>query len=231
MIVIAIDLFTSEDRFSRESQQRLSVFTILTTFGIAHARVTWLNSRGTGHPICDLSWIIATQLLDILSVCENFWGYADLRSHKNISIAGPASQLHVSTVGTNVILPNYCQSSRTCKYFICQSTPSISNLGPRTCKFRGDCMLHALTVPSTHYVSNNCIYFQSYLLVGTSSIAIDIMTMKDWFFFSTSDTSNLPFLLVGCCDCRWLRNDFSIPCAPEHMSHRNIVTIYFHIWT
>ena len=30
----------------------------------------------------------------------------------------------------------------------------------------------------------------------------------------------LPFLLVGCCDCRWLRNDFSIPHAPEKMCHK-----------
>ena len=29
----------------------------------------------------------------------------------------------------------------------------------------------------------------------------------------------------------WLRNDLSIPRAPENMSHKNIMTIYFHIWT
>ena len=29
----------------------------------------------------------------------------------------------------------------------------------------------------------------------------------------------------------WLRNDLSIPRAPENMSHKNIITIYFHIWT
>ena len=28
----------------------------------------------------------------------------------------------------------------------------------------------------------------------------------------------------------WLRNDLSIPRAPENMSHKNIVVIYFHIW-
>ena len=57
---------------------------------------------------------------------------------KNIWIAGPVSQLHVSTVGTTIILTKYCQSSRTCKCFICQSTPSITSLGPRTCKFHAD---------------------------------------------------------------------------------------------
>ena len=89
-------------------------------------RMSMLHSWGTGHPICDLSRIIATRQLD------------------------------------------------------------------------------ALTVPSTHYVSNNCVYFQSYLLAGTNSIVIDLMTTKDLTVFSAS--ANLPFLL-GWCDCRWLRSD------------------------
>ena len=38
------------------------------------------------------------------------------------------------------------------------------------------------------------------------------------------------FFPLGRCDCRWLRNDFSVSRAPE-MSHRNIITIHFHIWT
>ena len=38
------------------------VFTIPTTYGIAHERVTWLHSRGTGHPICDLT--VRSSLLD-----------------------------------------------------------------------------------------------------------------------------------------------------------------------
>ena len=42
--------------------------------------------------------------------------------------------------------------------------------------------LDAFTVPPIHYVSNKCIYFQSQLFAGTNSIAIDLMTMKDWFF-------------------------------------------------
>ena len=90
--------------------------------------------------------------------------------------------------------------------------------------------LEALTVPSTHNVANNCIYFQSHLLVGTNSTAIDLMTMKD-YFFSASATSNPPFVIVGCCDCRWLLKDLSIPRAPEYMSHKNIIAIHFHIWT
>ena len=62
---------------------------------------------------------------------------------------------------------------------------------------------------------------------GTNSIAIDLITVKDRFFFlSASATSpgppatiRPPFLLVV---IRWLRNDFSIPRAPENMSHENI---------
>ena len=61
---------------------------------------------------------------------------------------------------------------------------------------------------------------------GTNSIAIDLITVKDRFFFSASATSpgppatiRSPFLLVV---IRWLHNDFSIPRAPENMSHENI---------
>ena len=50
------------------------------------------------------------------------------------------------------------------------------------------------------------------------------------FFFSASAQTIRHFFPLGRCDCRWLRNDFSIPRAPE-MSHKNIITIHFHIWT
>ena len=63
------------------------------------------------------------------SVHENFEGHGGLKTCKNIIIAGPASQLHISTVGINVILTNNGQSSRTCKYFICQSTSTIASVG------------------------------------------------------------------------------------------------------
>ena len=42
--------------------------------------------------------------------------------------------------------------------------------------------LDAFPVPSTHYVSNNCIYVRSHLFAGTDSIAIDLMTMEEWLF-------------------------------------------------
>ena len=118
----------------------VAMFTIPTTFGIAHARVGMLHSRGTGHSICDLSRIIATRQLD------------------------------------------------------------------------------AFTIPSSHYVSNNHIYVRSNLFVGTDSVAIDLMTMEDWLFSQHRPPTIRPFLLVGCCDCRWLRNDFNIPRAPENVA-------------
>ena len=34
--------------------------------------------------------------------------------------------------------------------------------------------------PSIHYVSNNCIYVRSEVFAGTDSIAIDLLTLKDW---------------------------------------------------
>ena len=56
------------------------------------------------------------------------------------------------------------------------------------------------------------------------------MTMTA-YFFSALATSNPSFLLAGRCDRRWLRNFLSSPRAPENMSHKNIITIHFHIWT
>ena len=93
--------------------------------------------------------------LNWCSVRENFEGHAGPRTHKNIWIAGPASQLLVLTVGTNIILTNYCQSSRTCKCFICQSTPSFASLGPRTCKFHRDCDVDFLWVVPLGYKLSN----------------------------------------------------------------------------
>ena len=62
---------------------------------------------------------------------------------------------------------------------------------------------------------------------------------KTLFVSALACTSNSPSLLVGCDSwwrqaaepASWLRNDFSIPRAPENMSHKNIITIHFPIWT
>ena len=87
--------------------------------------------------------------------------------------------------------------------------------------------LNALTVPWSHNVSNNCIYIHSYLLRWYKLNCNRFNHCeRPIFFFSASATSpgspatiRLPFLLVV---IRWLRNDFSIPRAPENMSHENI---------
>ena len=71
---------------------------------------------------------------------------------------------------------------------------------------------------------------------GTNSIGIDLITMKDRFFLSigpraSATSDNPPFLLVVNQVIR-LHNDFSIPRAPENMSHDNIyIAINFYIWT
>ena len=61
------------------------------------------------------------------------------------------------------------------------------------------------------------------------------MAMKDYFFLSIgpqqSAISTRWGAVIPGCDYRWLRNDFNIPRAPENMSHKNIITIHFHIWT
>ena len=87
--------------------------------------------------------------------------------------------------------------------------------------------LDSLTVPSTPCVFNNCIYFYSHLLAGTNTIAIDLMAI----FLSIGPQQSAISSRWGAGDCRWLRNDLSIPRAPENMSHKNIITIHFHIWT
>ena len=87
--------------------------------------------------------------------------------------------------------------------------------------------LNALTVPWSHTVSNNCIYIHSYLLRWYKLNCNRFNHCeRPIFFFSASATSpgppatiRPPFLLVV---IRWLRNDFSIPHAPENMSHENI---------
>ena len=56
------------------------------------------------------------------------------------------------------------------------------------------------------------------------------MAMNDYFSQHRPQTIR-HFFPLGRCDCRWLRNDFSIPRAPENMSHKNIIMIHFHIWT
>ena len=102
------------------------------------------------------------------------------------------------------------------------------NLGPECLKITTR-QLDALTVLSTHYVSNNCIYFQLHLPADTNSIAIDLMTMKD-FFLSIGHQQSA----ISSCQLLWLpviANDLSIPQAPENMSHKDITTIHFHNWT
>ena len=87
------------------------------------------------------------------------------------------------------------------------------------------------TVPSSHHISNNRLYVQFHLFAGTDSIAIDLRTMEDWLFSLHRSPTILPFLLVACCDCRWLRNDVAFHMLRTICHIKNIITIYFHIWT
>ena len=98
----------------------------------------------------------------------------------------------------------------------------------------GSLQLDSLTVPSTHYVTKIVFAFSPICRACTNSIAIYLIIIS-----ASARTSNPPFLLVGCESwlrqaaepSSWLRNDLSIPRAPENMSHKNIITIYFYIWT
>ena len=66
--------------------------------------------------------------------------------------------------------------------------------------------------------------------------------MQDFIFLCIGphQQSTISAISSGCCwrqaapaaePASWLRNDLSIPRAPKNMSHKNIITIYFHIWT
>ena len=90
-------------------------------------------------------------------------------------------------------------------------------------------LLDALTVPSTHCIPKIVFTLSPIYRACTNSSAIYLIIMKDLIFFSASATSNPPFHLVGC-DSWWLRNNLSIPRAPENMCYKNIITIYYHIW-
>ena len=96
--------------------------------------------------------------------------------------------------------------------------------------------LDAFTVPSTHYVCNNCIYVRSHLFAGTDSIAIDLMTMEDWLF--SQHRPPAPRLQQSC-HFFLLAVVIAGDCAMTLVFHmlrkicriKNIITIYFHIWT
>ena len=72
--------------------------------------------------------------------------------------------------------------------------------------------LEALTVPPTHCFANNRIYFQSRLLAGTNSIAMDLMTMKDYFLSQHRPPAIPHFLLLAvviagdCVIAQWLEH-------------------------
>ena len=103
----------------------------------------------------------------------------------------------------------------------------------------GSSLLDSLTVPSTNYVPKIVFTSSSIYRACTNSIAIYLIIMRDLIFPCIGPHQQSPFLLVGCDSwwrqaaepTSWLRNDLSISRAPENMSHKTTITIYFHIWT
>ena len=61
----------------------------------------------------------------LASVRENFDGIEGLRADKTFKTADPASLLQVFTVVNYGVFTKYCQSNRTCKYFILPVHPLI----------------------------------------------------------------------------------------------------------
>ena len=99
------------------------------------------------------------------------------------------------------------------------------NLWPE-CRIIATRQLDSFTVLSTHYISNNCIYFQSHLLAGTNSIAIDLMTMTDRFFSQHRPPAIRHFFLLAVV----IAGDCAMTLA-FRVSHKNIITIHFYICT
>ena len=87
----------------------------------------------------------------------------------------------------------------------------------------------------------NCIYLQSDLSC-LYKLNCNIFNHHERFYFSLHRPAPAIrhfFWLVVIAGTRrqaaepgsWLRNESNIPRAPENMSHKNIITIYFHFWT
>ena len=85
----------------------------------------------------------------------------------------------------------------------------------------GSSLLDSLNVPSTHYIANIVLTFSPILRDCTNSIAISRAPAIRHFFWWRQAAE----------PASWLHNDLGIPCAPETMSHKTIITINFHVWT
>ena len=100
----------------------------------------------------------------------------------------------------------------------------------------GSLLLDSHTVPSTHIVPKIAFAFSPICRACTNSIAIYLIIMRDFIFLCIGPHQQSA-ISFGCCwrqaaePASWLRNDLSIPRAPQNKSHKNIITIYFHIWT
>ena len=71
---------------------------------------------------------------------------------------------------------------------------------PQSATCLGSSLLDALTVPSTHYVSNSCIYFQSHLLLCyLYKLKCNRFNHHERTFFWASAASNNP--QFSCCNC------------------------------
>ena len=105
----------------------------------------------------------------------------------------------------------------------------------------GSSLLDSLTAPSSHYVPKILFTSSPICRACTNSIAIYLIIMGDFIFLciglqqQSAISSGWLYLIAGWRQAAepasWLRNDLSIRRAPENMSHKNIITIYFHIWT
>ena len=80
------------------------------------------------------------------SVRENLEGIAGLWTGKTFKIAGPTSLLQVFTVVAYDVFTKYCQSSRTCKYFILPGHLLYCQPGAEDLQF--SCRLRYIDVPS-----------------------------------------------------------------------------------
>ena len=100
----------------------------------------------------------------------------------------------------------------------------------------GSSLLDSLTVPSIHFAPKIVFAFSPICRGCTNSIAIYLIIMQDFIFLCIGPHQQSA-ISSGCCwwqavePASWLRNDLSIPSAPENMSHKHIITIYFPIWT
>ena len=140
----------------------------------------------------------------------------------------PLNHIGASAVTVFTILTTFGIAHARCYTRAERATQSATRVGSS--------QLDSLTVPSTHFIPKIVFTISPICRACTNSIAIYLIIMWDFIFLCIGPPQQYAISSGSCWrqatePASWSRNDLSIPRAPANMSHKNIITIYFHIWT